>query len=391
MNWIRFLYTLALAVAVASPPAAAAAAAADLALSLPLGPYFRPGRYLPVHVTAAFAHRGNNWIGVGASSIAGRLEIGKGAGRSGIELIDGRVDAIVPWLVMDARAGRPRLFAEEPFEFVDGPELRELAPVERLVGWTSPDEPFARELLPPGTKVIPVALDPARPIVGNAAAWEMLDAIILDAASAARLDQAQLAGLVACGVTVAARTDCPPFPTWPWRRRGAYSVLSHVAAGPALGHGDAATASVYCAPAYSPVASWQAGWTWAFRRRVLLIAAVCCVLILGLAIWRPPLAALWVAILAGLMCAGIGKWSGLHLPIQQAAGEVVVIGDALTQTDGWSYQTAAADDVATLKWVDVTRPVFAGRGGRRSARRTRPSGWRGGACKTRRARRSGGS
>src|SRR3954467_6888340 len=127
MNPIRLFLAATLATVVASQ---SATAAAELSLSLPLGPYYRPGRYLPVHVTAAFEKRGNNWIGVGASSIAGRLDIGKGAGRSGIELIDGRVDAVGPGLVRDARAGRPRLFTEEAFEFVDGPELRELGPAE---------------------------------------------------------------------------------------------------------------------------------------------------------------------------------------------------------------------------------------------------------------------
>ena len=62
--------------------------------------------------------------------------------------------------------------------------------------------------------------------------------IILDATSATRLEQSQLASLLACGVTVAVRSDTPPFPTWPWRRMGDYAVLSYTPAGP----------TTFCAP-----------------------------------------------------------------------------------------------------------------------------------------------
>jgi hypothetical protein len=331
------------------------ASGAELAMKLPLGPYFRPGKYLPVHVTAVgLETRGNKWIGVATNTVNGRLEVGKGAGRTTVEAIGGRVDAVVPWLVLDGRAKRPRLFAEEPFESADGPELRELAPAERLVGWTSADDAFARELLGPEAQVIAVALDPAAPIVGPVAAWEALDALILDEASGARLDQAQIATLVACGTIVAVRTDKPPFPAWPWRRVGAYAVLRFAAAGPAETVSDAA---------YAPVADWQAGWPLAFRRRVVVIACVCCVLLFGLALWRPPLTAIWAPLLAGLMILFVGKWLLLYQPVQQAAGQVVVIDRAagLTQTDGWTYQTAARDTEATLKWIETTRPVPATR------------------------------
>jgi hypothetical protein len=239
---------------------------------------------------------------------------------------------------------------------------------ERLVGWaTAADAELARDLLPAGAKAIPVALDPAQPLPGHAAAWEALDLVVFDATGVRRIDPAQLAALVACGVTVAVRSaERPPsFAAWPWRRAGECWTLKLEPAGPTFDRGDAVTTAGFYEAAYLPVSDWQAGWTWAFRRRIALVGGVCCVLILGLAIWRPPLAALWVAVLAGVMCWGIGTWSGLHLPIQQAAGEVIVLHkDAgLTQTDGWTYQTSPYDERATLKWVDVMRPVFASRRG----------------------------
>jgi hypothetical protein len=327
-------------------------AAADLSISLPLGPYYRPGKYLPVRITAAVLEPGNYRVALAADNVGtGATELSQGAGRTSVNLREGRIDAIVPWLVIDGRARHPRLFIEGQAEFVDGPELKRLGDSERLVGWTTPDEAFARRLLHGAPKIIPIALDPSEPIKGHAAAWEMLDAVILDATSATRLEQSQLASLLACGVTVAIRSDTPPFPAWPWRRMGDYAVLSYEPVGP--------TTAGYHEAAYLPVAGWQAGWPWTFRRRVLLVAGVCCILLLGLALWRPPLTALWGVLLVAGMCVGIGKWWNVQLAIQQGAGEIVVLNDGLTQTDGWTYQTSTALRPATLRWSDVSRPMVA--------------------------------
>ncbi|MDB5319687.1 MAG: hypothetical protein JWN40_1318 [Phycisphaerales bacterium] len=328
-------------------------ALAELSISLPLGPYYRPGKYIPVHVTASVLELSDAWVGVAADNVSSKpTDLSLGAGRTSINLRQGRIDAIVPWLVLDGRAKRPRLFIEDRPEFVDGSELKLLEDSERLVGWTTPDEAFARQLLPGSPKIIPVALDPSEPIKGHAAAWEMFDAIILDATSAMRLDQAQLASLLACGVTVAVRSDTPPFPAWPWKRMGEYAVLQYDPVGPATAgfHKDV----------YLPVDNWQAGWPWPFRRRVLLLAAVSCLLLLGLTLWRPPLTPLWAVLLVAIMLFGIGKWWNTQLAIQQAAGEIVVFNDdGLTQTDDWTYQTAVAARDTTLRWSDVSRPMVA--------------------------------
>ena len=234
------------------------AAAADLSVTLPLGPYYRPGKYIPVHITATVLENSDSWLVLAADNVSSDpTDISLGAGRTSINLRQGHIDAIVPWLVLDGRAKRPRLFLEKVDDFAQGPELKPLGESERLVGWTTPDEPFARQLLHGAPKIIPIALDPAEPIKGDAAAWEMFDAIILDATSATRLEQSQLASLLACGVTVAVRSDTPPFPAWPWKRVGDYSVLQYQPIGP--------VAAGFHADAYLPVANWQAGWPWPFR------------------------------------------------------------------------------------------------------------------------------
>jgi hypothetical protein len=326
-------------------------ALADLSISLPLGPYYRPGKYIPVHVTATVLEPSDSWVGVAADNVSGKAtDLSLGAGRTSINLRQGRIDAVVPWLVLDGRAKRPRVFIEDRPEFVDGPELKLLGETERLVGWTTPDEPFARQLLGGAAKIIPVALDASDPIKGHPVSWEMLDAIILDATSATRIDQAQLASLLACGVAVAVRSDTPPFPSWPWKRMGDYTVLRYEPVGPVTGgfHEDA----------YLPVTNWQAGWPWPFRRRVLLLAGVCCLLLLGLTLWRPPLTPLWAVLLVAIMLFGLGKWWSTQLTIQQAAGEIVVFHeDGLTQTDDWTYQTSVTARDTTLRWSDVSRPM----------------------------------
>ncbi|HEY7116619.1 MAG TPA: hypothetical protein VH475_08535 [Tepidisphaeraceae bacterium] len=333
---------------------AACCFSAELSLTFPLGPYYRPGKYLPVHITADISEPGEHWLALAPDNVWAADDVPRGAGRTGVYVAQpGRVDAIVPWFVNNDRGATPRLFIEYRPEHVEGPTLRRLAESERLVGWTVPDEPFARQLLGAPPKVIGVALDPAQPIKGHACAWEMLDAIILDANSATRLDQEQIADLLACGVTVAVKTDHPPFAAaWPWRRVGEYSVLRFDPAGP--------DASGFVEQAYAPVAGWQAGWPWAFRRQVLLIAALCCVPLLGLALWRPPLTPLWGVLLSAILIFGVGKWWGVHTGVQQAAGEVIVIDhkSGLTQTDDWTYQTCTANRTGTLRWIGgVTRPI----------------------------------
>jgi hypothetical protein len=201
-----------------------------------------------------------------------------------------------------------------------------------------------------------VTLDPTQLLSGHPAAWEALDAVILDAAAARRLTESQLAGLLAAGVSVAVKADSPPHSAWPWERTGAYFVLSFRPTGPDTGAG-------YHEAAYLPVADWQAGWPEPFRRRILLVAGMFGIALLALAIWRPRRAAIWAAILVVATGVVLHRWGSRQLGFRQAGGEIVVVGDALTQTDGWTYQTTPAERAATLRWTDTTRPIFASRAG----------------------------
>jgi hypothetical protein len=233
---------------------------------------------------------------------------------------------------------------------MDGPELVQLSDAERMVGYVgSFDEAFARELIG-AQKIIPIQLDPANPLRGHAIAWEMLDAVILDSAAGARIEQSQISAMLSCGMTLAVKADAPPLVNWPWERIGAYQVLRYRPLGP--------TNVGYNGAVYEPVLNWETGWPWAQRRRILVFATILCIVVLALVLWRPPLTWVWVAAVVGLAIAGLYKFWELQVTFQQAGGEVIVIGDKLTQSDMYTYQTAARQSVTTLRWSHVTKPVF---------------------------------
>jgi len=353
-----------------SIPALLASAEAKLALDLPLGPYYKPGKYIPVHVRADLGDAREWWVVVASENVKGKFDIPLGAGRTGVHLDSGRLDAVLPWLIFDSRAARPRLFIEERTEYALGPPLRAIdSNTERLVGWTTPDEAFARSLLSSQESagapltIIPIALDPAQPIKGHAAAWESLDLIVLDSAAAARLPQEQLAALLATGVTIAIRTTTPPpyYAVWPSERVGEYLVYRHQVVGP-IGGGVAGMLGADGYPAaYRPVISWEPGWPWVFRRRLLLIAAAVCIPLLALVLWRPRLTWLWSTGYVTGVVVFLSYWWEAQLLVQQTGGEVIVRTDGLTQTDGWTYQTTTEDRDATVRWLDVTHPLYASR------------------------------
>lgn len=328
----------------------------EVSLHLPLGPWYRPGKYIPVQLRAA--HDAEEFfVAVGASNVNREEDISRGSGRTSIRVKSGSLDAVVPWLVMDGRARHPRASLEVRGQFnqtADGPELKLLGASDKLVGMTGEHGTFARRLLPEGN-LIRVALDPAQPIRGNAAAWELLDAVLLDGESFARLQPGQLAGLIASGVIVAVKSGSAPDGAWPWRQEEDWWVLSFTPAGP--------RSSGYPEAAYKPIADWQPGWPWSFRRRMLFLAVALCVPFLALALWKPRLASVWALLLGIGITIGFREWWSLQLAYQQAGGEVIIKGSALTQTDGWSYITATQARFPSLRWSDVMRPIFASESG----------------------------
>lgn len=323
---------------------AAGARAADLAISLPLGPWYRPGKYVPVRVTATLPEPGAYTLSLAADA---------GAGRTTLPATGGRLDAIVPFFVPGPRTPRLAVSVDGRADSAQGPEMRPLADADRLVGWTTPDEPFARQLTGPGARIVPVLLDPIEFLKTTPVAWETLDAVVLDADTATRLSEWQLGSLLASGVTVAVKTTQPPFPAWPWKRQGDYAVLVPELAGPATG--------AYFDAAYLPVADWQPGHPWPQRRRILVVAALCCLPLLAVALWRPRFAPAWAIVVATLLCLALVRWQRSVLAVRRASGEILVLHPrGVTQADRWTYLTSPVAGTLRMSWDEVTRPVASG-------------------------------
>lgn len=322
----------------------AATRADDLTISLPLGPWYRPGKYLPVHVTATLTAADPQTL---------TISTGPTGVRTTLPARPGRVDVIVPLLPTTPRAVQITLAQEGRPDSVQSPELRPLANTDRLVAWTTPDESGARQLLGAATRLVPVLLDPADFFKFDPAAWGALDAILLDAGTASRLTEPQLVALHASGVIVAIKTDRPPLPAWPWKQQGEYAVLAPALAGPASG--------TYLDAAYLPVADWQPGHPWPERRRLLVVALLCCLPLLALALWRPRFTTLWAIAIAVLLCAALLHWQRSILAVRQAAGEIVLLPTGgVTQTDRWTYLASPIAVDATLPWQAVTWPLTSG-------------------------------
>ncbi len=201
-----------------------AAASASVTISFPLEGHYRDGRYMPVRVVVADTP--------GANSLTLRAE---GALATSITLAEGRTDAVVPWLSSGGAITAARWATEGGGGANLEAPLRPLAAGERLVGYTSGDEASATAVshaLFPAEQIVPVRLDASRAPLSPAAAYESLDAVILDPAAATRVDSGQLRTLLAGGMTVAIQSEKRPGGNWPWQRLGPWWVVRYAPVGP---------------------------------------------------------------------------------------------------------------------------------------------------------------
>src|SRR5439155_11703552 len=133
--------------------------------SLPMAGYYRPGRYMPLHVVS------NN---------TKKLELRQ----DGVLPIDVvglgfSTDAIIPALILgDGPSDVVHVRTDDGVHDVQL-SLRPLAANEKLVGVVGHHSSFSQWLFP-NQEVIPIPLDAAKPLPGPAAAWELLDAIVVD-------------------------------------------------------------------------------------------------------------------------------------------------------------------------------------------------------------------
>jgi hypothetical protein len=312
--------------------AAALPCAAEVRVSLPLEGYYRAGRYMPVRVVRSGEPTGD-LMTLSAD----------GAVPTMVQLTSVPTDAIVPLLVVTEPLGPITWSLQGGRKGTVETKLTALGGDDRLVGYSGGDAGAATALFA-GKTIIPVALDLAQPLREPYAAWETLDAAVLDRAP-------RSAALAAGGTAIVVRTGARPSANvLPFRQAGDAWVMSHDPLGPR---------GVIAPEAYEPTYGWHPGRSPAVRRQVVLIAVLFTVLVVAATLWRSRLAVAAVVTLCVAACGALAYRASHQSPVTAARGVVLVRrGDAL-QSDQWEFYKSMAATTAEYRPAPMARPVFA--------------------------------
>lgn len=334
---------------------------AEISIALPLQGHYRPGRAMPVRVTGR----------IDAPSDLLTLRA-RGAVTTLIPPRDGRIDATFAWLSIREITDVSWSIEPATQHALDLP-LHPLEENERLIGYAGGD-PAALKPMFANDTLIGVALDSLAPLPGPIAAWSALDGLVLDASAAARVSEAQLAGLLASGTVVAVISRARPGGAWPWQRRDGYWIVRAPVAGPT---------SAYSPAAYAPAQLWQRGWPADLRRHIVLAALLFTLLVTAATLFtrhaehsradvpRRRWISLMVVsrsspIIVLLVCAagiaGAWIWRSRQSLNIRAGGSILVVGSAIVQQDHWTYLAALRAASAEFALSRGTHPVFGYRG-----------------------------
>ena len=313
------------------------ASIASVVISFPLGGHYRPGRYMPVEV-------------VSQGEASGSLELtASGAMPTEIPLSPD-MDLVVPWLPIQGVVQIHWTMASHQ----DGNVQTALTPLddnECLVGFVGADADAVAALFP-GKKIVGVALDPGRPLAGPPAAWETLDAAVLDASAAARIDSRQVDALLASGMALAVRSSQKPTGPWPWKQTGDYWIVQYPIHGPL---------SAYAPPAYDAIAVWARGWPALFRNQVMLAAVVFSLLALVVTLWHSKIATVLMILLAVCACGASLAWRAKQNVSLHVGGTLYVESAAGIQRDDWTYVAVMRSATEALPCHGLAHPIFATR------------------------------
>lgn len=306
---------------------------AGVAISFPLEGRYRAGRYMPVRI-------------VGTGEIGAIRIVARGAVTTELNA-SGDVDLTVPWLVVSDSPGEPN-WTSGSGEHAIAVSFKPLTEDEALVAVAGVEPGGARELF--GDKrVLPVTLDLSRPLLEPVSAWESLDAVVLSAAAAARVDDAHRAALLAAGTTLAVQSSDRPDARWPWQQSGSYWLLRQDIAGPV---------SAIEPDAYAPTYGWERGWPASFRQAVVFAAVLFSILGTGLLLWRSRWTVFAFAGLAALSVAAFGAWYARQSPVLELSAGVVLHDGKTAQYDVWTWQSPVRSADASFPFLALTRPVF---------------------------------
>jgi hypothetical protein len=282
------------------------------AIQLPLQGWFRAGKCMPVFIDSSDASATLSSDGIVPTHVA-----------SGH-------DGVVPVLVLSTAARE-----------LDQHPLRALAPNQRLVGMTI-DAPDLLTQLFAAETVVPIRLDPARPLSGPMLAWEALDAVILEAPPR----PAQLPELLSLGVAIVVRSDSRPNEQWPWEQLGNAWVLRPNLAGPIGSTGGES--------AYLAALGWRPTMSASLRRQIVLAGAICALLIMATLLVRTRRAIVLTLMVALLCCVAIEWWRRAQPATRSAQAQVMIARGPMTQVDAWQYVVAARETVERT----TSRPII---------------------------------
>lgn len=303
-------------------------------VSFPTEGRFRPGRYMPVRVqrdgagTLTFEARGMLPTSLAPDSAA---------------------DLVFPWLALSDSVTDARWASGNGERHSIATPLQALSDDERLVAYAGTPSGDGKFLCP-GQTIVPVELDPSRPLLEPPEAWQCLDAVVLSAAAFARLDKSQLTTLLAGGTAVAVRSQARPVGKWPWEPIGDMWVVRFSPAGPS---------SIAEPAAYSPTYEWQRGWPATFRRPVFLAAVLFCLVGGAVLLWRSRWAAVAFVALSCLFVVAFAAWYAKQSPMLQLTAAVRVDNAPVTQFDLWTWHSPVRATDGSFPAAGVTWPVFA--------------------------------
>jgi hypothetical protein len=286
-------------------------------ISLPLGGNYRVGRYMPVQFAAS----------------PGRLRLA--ADGAVTTIIQSPVGGIAPFLIT-ASPVRNASFTQA---------LHELQADEKLIGMAT-DAPDIGSVIFPGEKTISVSLDPVHPTPGPPAAWQSLDALVLDANSPALKDTATL-NLLSGGTIIVIRAGTPDakyggvFSSFD---RG-YWILQPPIALSAVGEDS-----------YGPISGFVPRHDADYLRHVVVMGLVFSILLVGASLWNSRRNVLLAAGLALITLFAVPIWGSAQLPIIAAQG-VIQENDTFPMSDTWLYQMALKPCRARLPFPGTAWPM----------------------------------
>jgi hypothetical protein len=301
VNWLRLLIALI-----------STATAANAQISLPLQGYFRPGKFMPVRVD-------------------GPCEIKIDGGAN----LRSQRAGIAPVLMYDADA---------QIEGTTIP-LHPIGDDERLVGGEADADIF------PGNKTVRIPLEAADLLASPAGAWEALDAIVLDSAEIAKIDDRRRSALLASGVLLGTHGTGPPDNRWPWIAQGSLWVLRCSPLGPKNRVVDESV--------YAPTFAWTAALPAQLRRWILSAGALLAIAAIGLSFWNSRWAVVAIVLLAAATTAAVAMGQRSIGAAVQSGGDIVIEQNNLVQRDIWLFQRARQSGRFAVTWEGSTHPIAA--------------------------------